>query len=170
MRRAVVAVKDLVVPEGTFGTGAKAKRTEWCALCIFLSIWIPVYVLLFYVCIAIGWIEGMFIQTAYVNTLPIPSLIFCPRDFKCHTSIIISQQPDGWSPVYSELGNLPMSQFASANETTLDKVVPPPILPTGRFNLTLTKRGHRGYLTQVGKCCLGWHVPRYRDFDRFIQR
>lgn len=156
LRRICIAGKNLVVPERTFGTGAKARRTEWCALCIFLSIWIPVYIIMFMVCIVIyqsSWIEGMSVQTSYVNTLAIPSLIFCPKDFKCGITASISEQNYNWSQIFPDFGHPPMSH--PLNSPSFQS--PPPILPTGQLNLTFSKLGHRAELTQVIAISLRHH-------------
>lgn len=95
-------IKNFIVPEGTFGTGRRARRTEWCALMVFLLVWVPFYVILLMLTIVVsqsGWTERMSVQSSYVNEIAPPYLVVCPHASRC--SIDIDARTvvhDAWSP------------------------------------------------------------------------
>lgn len=132
--------KNLIVPAGTFGTDSRARRTERCAVLVYLSVWIPVYIIVicfFFVVFQSGWLEGMSVQTSYVNTLPAPSLIFCPPDIQCGLRVTAENIVDGWSPPFHQYG-MNSSELFTTQQVTPKQYVPH-ILPAAALNLSFLK-------------------------------
>lgn len=132
--------KNCIVPEGTFGTDCRARRTEWCALMVYLSVWIPMYIIIICFLVVVfqsGWLEGMSVQTSYVNTLPAPSLVFCPPVIECGFRASHQNMVNGWSPPFHQYGINSSAIFNT--ESTLENTPVPHLLPAAALNLSFAK-------------------------------